>query len=105
MYQIKAWQSVFEGIYKDASIKSRTTSIWGRMKKNYPSFVFDKDSDTTARDVAGKKFILIDDNSSTRRTFVGLRNFIEENGGRVIGYYTLTTGHDQSEKMVTTDET
>lgn len=44
-------------------------------------------------------------NSTTGRTFVGLRNFLEENGGKVVGYYALTTGQDQSEKMVTTDKT
>ena len=55
--------------------------------------------------IADKKFVLIDDNSTTGRTFVGLKNFLEENGGEVVGYYALTTGQDQSEKMITTDGT
>ena len=102
---VKTGQAAFDGIYKTSSSDSRGTSIWDRMKENYPSFMVDEKSGTTMSDINGKKFVLVDDNSTTGRTFVGLRNFIEENGGEVVGYYALTTGQDQSEKMITTNET
>jgi len=75
------------------------------MKENYPSFTLDEKRNIKPSDIVGKRFVLIDDNSTTGRTFVGLKNFIEENGGEVVGYYALTTGQDQSEKMITTDGT
>ena len=37
--------------------------------------------------------------------YIGLKNLLEEYGGKVVGYYALTTGQDQSEKMITTNET
>jgi len=80
-------------------------AIWNRMKENYPSFVIDEKSNIKPNDIQNKKFVLIDDNSTTGKTFIGLKNIIEENGGNVVGYYALTTGQDQSEKMVTTDKT
>ena len=98
-------QGIFKGIYKKQSSNSREIRIWGRMKENYPEFILDEKSNIKTSDIAGKKFILIDDNSTTGRTFVGLKNFIEENSGEVVSYYALTTGQDQSEKMITTDET
>lgn len=85
--------------------RARPHCMWERMKGNYPSFVIDQSANIKTGDIEGKAFVLIDDNSTTGRTFVGLRNFLEENGGSVVGYYALTTGKDQSEKMVTTDKT
>ncbi len=102
---VETEQNIFNGIYKENSSNSRAKTIWGRMKENYPSFTFDGKETIKTSDIAGRKFVLIDDNSTTGRTFVGLKNFLEENGGEVVGYYALTTGQDQSEKMVTTDET
>ena len=98
-------QNVFKGIAKDKPSNSRNKTVWGRMKENYPSFVFDERYNIKQSDIEGKKFVLIDDNSTTGRTFVGLKNLIEEYGGKVVGYYALTTGQDQSEKMITTKET
>ena len=98
-------QNIFEGIYKENLSNSREKTVWGRMKENYPSFALGEKENIKADDIAGKKFVLIDDNCTTGRTFVGLKNFIEENGGEVVGYYALTTGQDQSEKMITTDGT
>ncbi|MEG1781950.1 MAG: hypothetical protein RR253_01745, partial [Oscillospiraceae bacterium] len=51
------------------------------------------------------RFILIDDNSTTGRTFTGLKMFIEEHGGTVVDTYAPTVGQDMAEKMTTTDET
>ena len=102
---VETEQNIFNGIYKRNSSDSRAMSIWDRMKENYPSFTIGEKRNIRPSDIAGKKFVLIDDNSTTGRTFVGLKNFLEENGGEVVGYYALTTGQDQSEKMITTDET
>ena len=66
---------------------------------------FDISSDISYNDIKGKSFLLIYDNSTTGRTFKGLEGFIEDNGGKVVGYYAMTTGQDMSEKMITTDET
>ena len=94
---------VFGGIAKQKKSNSRKLSIWERMKENYPEF--DISSDISYNDIKGKSFLLIDDNSTTGRTFKGLEGFIEDNGGKVVGYYAMTTGQDMSEKMITTDET
>ncbi len=98
-------QTIFDGVRKETSSDSRSIELWDRMKENYPSFVIDQSANIKTSDIEGKTFVLIDDNSTTGRTFVGFRNFLEENGGKVAGYYALTTGQDQSEKMVTTDKT
>ena len=94
---------VFSGIAKQEGSNSRKLSIWERMKENYPEF--DISSDISYNDIKGKSFLLIDDNSTTGRTFKGLEGFIEDNGGKVVGYYAMTTGQDMSEKMIATDET
>ena len=98
-------QTVFYGIYKQTITNSRGKRIWERMKENHPSFMRDESENINTGDINGKRFVLIDDNATTGRTFVGLRNFIEENGGEVVGYYALTTGQDQSEMLITTNET
>lgn len=54
--------------------------------------------------IKGKKFILIDDNCSTGRTFVELKRFIEKNGGTVVDYYASTVGADSAEKMLMTEK-
>ena len=99
----KNGNQVFYEIVKQKESNSRKLSIWERMKENYPEF--DISSDIRYNDIKGKSFLLIDDNSTTGRTFKGLEGFIEDNGGKVVGYYAMTTGQDMSEKMITTDET
>ena len=99
----KNGNQIFRGIAKQEESNSRKLSIWERMKENYPEF--DISSDIRYNDIKGKSFLLIDDNSTTGRTFKGLEGFIEDNGCKVVGYYAMTTGQDMSEKMITTDET
>lgn len=83
--------------------KSRQTSIWDRMKEPYPEFDITKKGDYNK--FKGSVVALVDDNATTGRTFNGLRLFIEEHGGKIIGYYSLTAGHDESEKMAVTNDT
>lgn len=93
----------FDGIYKSNESNSRSQGVWNRMKENYPSFEIGKNINASV--IKGKKFILIDDNSTTGRTFNGLKSYIEENGGTVEGYYALTVGQDASEKMTVNENT
>lgn len=73
------------------------------MKKPYTKF--DISDNIGYTDIIGKKFILVDDNVTTGRSFIGLKNFIEENGGQVVDYYAPTKGTDWSEKLIASDET
>ena len=44
-------QNIFSGIYKENSSNSRKTSIWARMKENYPSFALDKKQNIKTSDI------------------------------------------------------
>jgi len=97
-------QEVIDWVFKvPENKKSRKTSIWDRMKEPYPEFdILDEHS---YNEFEGSIVALVDDNATTGRTFNGLRLFIEDHGGKIIGYYSLTAGHDESEKMAVTSET
>lgn len=93
-----------ENIRKTGVMSAKEDSIFVSTKPDGQS-EFDISSDISYNDIKGKSFLLIYDNSTTGRTFKGLEGFIEDNGGKVVGYYAMTTGQDMSEKMITTDET
>ncbi len=95
--------TVFADIFKRAEQPSQSHSIWERMQEPYPTF--DIDEDVEYNYLNGKRFFLVDDNSTTGRTFNGLARFIQNNGGEVVGYYSATVGRDSAEKMVVTDAT
>ena len=93
-----------ENIRKTGVMSAKENGIFVSTKPDGQS-EFDISSDISYNDIKGKSFLLIDDNSTTGRTFKGLEGFIEDNGGKVVGYYAMTTGQDMSEKMIATDET
>ena len=93
-----------ENIRKTGVMSAKEDGIFVSTKPDGQS-EFDISSDIRYNEIKGKSFLLIDDNSTTGRTFKGLEGFIEDNGGKVVGYYAMTTGQDMSEKMITTDET
>lgn len=55
-------------------------------------------------EVGEKRFVIFDDNISTGKTATALRDFIEENGGTVLGYASLTKGRDSTDNMAITPE-
>ena len=87
-----------ENIRKTGVMSAKEDGIFVSTKPDGQS-EFDISSDIRYNEIKGKSFLLIDDNSTTGRTFKGLEGFI------VVGYYAMTTGQDMSEKMITTDET
>ena len=93
-----------ENIRKTGVMSAKEDGIFVSTKPDGQS-EFDISSDIRYNEIKGKSFLLIDDNSTTGRTFKGLEGFIEDNGDKVVGYYAMTTGQDMSEKMITTDET
>ena len=99
----KTGQKIFSGIYQDVENSTKGNSVWERMKIPFPKF--DISDDISYSDIKGKKFILVDDNVTTGRSFIGLKMFIEENGGTVVDLYAPTKGQDASEKITVTDET
>ena len=95
-------QKIFNGIYQNNAESTKAKSVWERMKIKHPDFY--ALSEDIKADIAGKRFILIDDNSTSGRTFAGLRSFIEDNGGEVVDYYAPTIGQDNSEVNRVTKE-
>lgn len=91
---------ILTGIAKSTASNSRSLSISDRMKEPYAEFI-----NTHDVEISGKNYYLIDDNSTTGRTFKALQKFIEDNGGTVVGYYAMTVGGDSSEKMRISDST
>ena len=50
-------------------------------------------------DLRGKRFVIFDDCITTGKTVVALRDFIEANGGEVVGFASFAKGNDHSDNM------
>lgn len=96
-------QRVFEGVYQTDTLNRRSLKEEERLAM--PDVRFDMADESGYNQVAGQRFVLIDDNTSYGSTFRGLRNFVEEHGGNVVGAYALTVGGDNSSYIDTTDAT
>lgn len=96
-------QRVFEGVYQTDTLNRRSLQEEERLAM--PDVRFDMDDESGYNQIANQRFVLIDDNTSYGSTFRGLRNFIEEHGGEVVGAYALTVGGDNSAYIDVTDST
>ena len=96
-------QPVFENVYQETKDSTKNKTVWERMHLSYPQFYFGADVDV--KEIKGKKFIVVDDNSTSGRTFKGLIYFIEELGGEVVDCYASTVGGDKSALHFVSNET